>query len=99
MHNFLRIFSLIHQKCMPKPDTFIDLYRRKLNLPQADFIYIDHEDAMVADVFKITQRSRPDMILKVCSRKGDFLRETYFLTRFAGKIPVPRIIQLIEPEN
>ena len=54
---------------------------------------------MVAVVFKITQSRSPDLILKVCSRKGDFLRESYFLRHFAGKIPVPRIIQFIEPEN
>ncbi|MBM3183874.1 MAG: aminoglycoside phosphotransferase family protein [Chlamydiae bacterium] len=54
---------------------------------------------MVAAVFKITQSGNPDLILKVCSRKGDFLRESYFLSRFAGKIPVPRIIQLIEREE
>ena len=76
-----------------------DLYRRKLNLPNAFFTYIDHEDAMVAAVFKISQSESPDLILKVCSRKGDFLRESYFLSRFAGQIPVPKIIQLIEPEE
>jgi hypothetical protein len=80
-------------------DDLADLYRKKLNLPHAVFTYIDHEDAMVAAVFKIVQSGNPDLILKVCSRKGDFLRESYFLRRFAGKIPVPRIIQLIEPEE
>lgn len=74
-------------------------YRRRLNLPNAVFTYIDHEDAMVAAVFKITQSGSPDLILKVCSRKGDFLRESYFLSRFAGKIPIPKIIRLIEPEE
>lgn len=53
---------------------------------------------MVAAVFKISQRGSPDLILKVCSRSEDFLRETYFLNRFAGKIPVPKIIRLTEPE-
>lgn len=81
-----------------KMDSLADLYRRKLHLPNAIFTYIDHEDAMVAAVFKISQPGSPDLILKVCSRKGDFLRESYFLNRFAGKIPVPKIIQLIEPE-
>lgn len=53
---------------------------------------------MVAAVFKITQPGHSDLILKVCSRKGDFLREAYFLRRFAGRLPVPHIIQLVEPE-
>lgn len=80
-------------------DDLADLYRRKLNLPNAIFTYIDHEDAMVAAVFKISQPGSRDLILKVCSRKGDFLRESYFLSRFAGKIPAPKIIRLIEPEE
>ena len=74
-------------------------YSLKLNLPNATFTLIDHEDAMVASVFKISQSGNPDLILKVCARKGDFLRESYFLEYFADKIPVPKIIQLIEPEE
>lgn len=79
-------------------DDLANLYRKKLNLPNACFTHIDHEDAMVAAVFKITQPGNPDLILKVCSRRDDYLRESYFLDRFAGKLPVPRIIQLLEPE-
>lgn len=82
---------------MEKMDHLVNLYRRKLNLLHAVFTSIDHEDAMVAEVFKISQSGSPDLILKVCSRKKDFLKESYFLSRFAGKIPVPQIIQLIEP--
>ncbi len=80
-------------------DNLAELYRRKLNLPNAVFTNIDHEDAMVAAVFKISQPERPDLILKVCSRKGDFLRESYFLNRFTHNIPVPKIVQLIEPDH
>lgn len=80
-------------------DALADLYRQKLNLPNATFTYIDHEDAMVAAVFKISQAECTDRILKVCSRKEDFLRESYFLNRFAGKLPVPHIIRLIAPEE
>lgn len=78
--------------------SLIPLYKKRLNLSEAQFTFIDHEDAMVAAVFKVSQPERPDLILKVCSRKGDFLRESYFLSRLAGKIPVPKILQLIEPE-
>lgn len=80
-------------------ESLISLYKKRLNLPEAQFTFIDHEDAMVAAVFRISQPGRPDLILKVCSRKGDFLRESYFLSRFSGKILVPKIIQLIEPEK
>jgi hypothetical protein len=79
-------------------ESLIPLYKKRLNLSEAQFTFIDHEDAMVAAVFRISQAGRPELILKVCSRKGDFLRESYFLNLFAGKILVPKIIQLIEPE-
>lgn len=80
-------------------DALVDMYRWKLNLPKANFTYIDHEDAMVATVFKISQRESPDLILKVCSRRSDLLKEAYFLNRLVDKLPVPRIIQLLEPEE
>ena len=80
-------------------DNLADLYRRKLNLPNAVFTHIDHEDATVATVFKISQEGKTDLILKVCSRKEDFLRESYFLNHFTGKVLVPKIIQLIESEK
>ena len=80
-------------------ESLISLYKERLNLSEAQFTFIDHEDAMVAAVFKISQPGSPDLILKICSRKGDFLRESYFLNRFSGRIPVPKIIKLIEPEE
>ena len=43
-------------------DDLADLYRRKLNLPNAIFTYIDHEDAMVAAVFKISQPENSDLL-------------------------------------
>ena len=45
-----------------KMDPLADLYRRKLHFPNAIFTYIDHEDAMVAAVFKISQPESPDLI-------------------------------------
>lgn len=77
----------------------VDWYCRKLNLSNPVFSYIDHEDAMVAAVFKISQPKSPDLILKVFPQKGAFLRELYFLSFFADKIPIPRIIRHIEPEE
>lgn len=80
-------------------DNLADLYRRKLSLTHAVFTCIAHEDAVVAAVFKIAQSEKPEWILKVCSRRGDFLRDAYFLKHFAGQIPVPKIVRLIEPEE
>lgn len=39
------------------------------------------------------------LILKVCLRTKDYLREVYFLNHFAGKLPVPRILQIVPPET
>lgn len=73
-------------------------YQERLNLKNAHFSYIDHEDAMVATVFKVTLESGTRLILKVCSRRGDYLREAYFLNRFSDQLPVPQLIQLVPPE-
>lgn len=76
----------------------IDVYQQQLNLQNAQFSHIDHDNAMVATVFKVSQLDDTHFILKICSRAQDYLREVYFLNYFADQLPVPRIIQLIEPE-
>ena len=83
---------------MRETDPSISLYKERLNLQKAHFALIDHEDAMVATVFKITQPNGQEFILKICSRVGDYLREAYFLNHFHGKILIPRIIQMVPPE-
>ena len=80
-------------------DDLITLYQLRLNLPNAVFLRIDHEDAMVATVFKITRDLGSQYILKICNRPKDYAREVYFLTYFADKLPVPRIIQVVPPET
>lgn len=77
----------------------ISAYKERLHLKKAHFSYIDHDDAMVATVFKLTLENGQHLILKVCSRTGDYLREAYFLNHFSGKLPVPHVIQLIPPET
>lgn len=78
--------------------SLISIYKERLNLQKAKFTFIDHEDAMVATVFKVTLENGQHLILKICSRIGDYLREAYFLNLFSEKLPVPRIIQLVQPE-
>ena len=77
----------------------IGLYQERLNLKNATFTRIDHEDAMVAIVYKVTFDSDPPLILKICTRTNDYLHEVYFLNHFAGIIPVPRIVQVVPPEE
>lgn len=74
------------------------IYQERLNLSKAKFTLIDHEDAMVATVYKITQPDGEAFILKICSRSGDYFREAYFLKSLQGKLPVPLIIHLVPPE-
>ena len=72
-------------------------YRKHLKLLDASFSLIEHEDAMVATAYKVVCPNGKMFILKECERKNDYLREVYFLNHFAGKVPVPRIAQMIEP--
>lgn len=79
-------------------EQFVTLYRERLNLQNATFLSIEHEDAMVAKVFKIILPSDREYILKVCERPNDFLREVHFLQCLEKSIPVPRIIEIMQPE-
>ena len=80
-------------------DNLVVQYRERLGLKNAQFLRIDHDDAMVALVYKIIQPNAAPLILKICSRSHDYLHEVYFLKCFSGKLPVPRIVQTIPPEN
>lgn len=77
----------------------IALYQQRLNLQAATFSRIDHEDAMVAVVYRVAQPDGKLFILKICDRINDYLREMHFLKFFANKIPVPRIMQILPPDE
>ena len=77
----------------------IALYQQRLNLQKASFLRIEHDDAMVAIVYRITQPSGTELILKICPRAEDYRREVYFLKYFADKLPVPCIMQVVHPET
>ncbi len=72
-------------------------YQKLLNLEDATFLLIDHEDAMVATVYKITKSNGEQFILKISERPSDYCREVLFLKQFAQILAVPKIIQLIDP--
>jgi Ser/Thr protein kinase RdoA (MazF antagonist) len=78
-------------------DNLITKYQHHLNLQDATFSRIDHEDAMVAIVYKVIQPTGTQLILKICTRAKDYWNEMYFLKHLAGKIPVPFILQHVEP--
>lgn len=79
-------------------DNLIRLYQEKLELKNSIFTRIDHVDAMVAIVYKIEQFDGKMFILKICKDK-DYYHELYFLTYFANKLPVPKVINVIAPEE
>lgn len=76
----------------------LDFYKHHFNLENAIFSKIEHDDALVSPVYKITLNNK-QYILKVCTRSNDYLCETYFLKYFKDKIPVPNIIDMIEPKS
>ncbi len=73
-------------------------YQQQLALHDVRFEKIEHDDALVAIVYKLTEKNGKQLILKVCPRTPDYLREAYFLKHFETQLPVPKIIHLIPPE-
>ncbi|KTD56747.1 Phosphotransferase enzyme family protein [Legionella santicrucis] len=78
---------------------FISLYKQRLNLPNATFLRIEHEDALVAIVYKIICADYNIFILKICPRAQDYLREVFFLKQLSALLPVPRLIEEVPPEQ
>lgn len=73
-------------------------YQQRFGLQGATFSRIDHDNAMVAIVYKVTCKSGEQFIVKICTRVGEYQREAYFLNYLSGRLPVPRIIQTVDPE-
>lgn len=80
-------------------DNLITLYKQRLNLQSATFSRINHDDAMVAIVYKVISSTGLPFILKISERAEDYFRDVYFLKHFAYSLPVPRIIQEVSPET
>ncbi|MBJ7450315.1 MAG: aminoglycoside phosphotransferase family protein [Parachlamydiales bacterium] len=74
-------------------------YKQRLNLHDATFIPIIHEDALVAIVYKIIKSDSEQLALKICDRSEDFFREIYYLKFFENLIPVPKVIDSVEPQK
>lgn len=77
----------------------VTFFQQHLNLQHAAFILIDHEDAMVATVYKVMLSNGTKLILKIHERLNDYFREIYFLKYFADKLPVPRIVEAVQPDR
>lgn len=77
----------------------ISTYLQRLNLNNVIIEQIEHDDAIVAIVYKIIQSTGPDLILKICPQNNHYLRELYFLKHFKNILPVPHVIHSISPES
>ncbi len=73
-------------------------YIERLGLHDAHFTRIDHEETMIAEVYRVERKEKPPRVLKVCAREEHFNREQYFLTLLNGTLPIPRLIDLVKPE-
>lgn len=80
-------------------DKSIVFYQQKLNLHKATFLPIEHEEAMVAIVYKVIFSKSAPYILKICPRAEDYWREVYFLKFLSELLPVPKIIQVEPPSS
>lgn len=79
-------------------NNLITLYQQRFNLHDATWARIDHDDAMVAIVYNVVVPDGTQLIVKICTRTKDYLRELYFLQHFVNILPVPSIMQTIAPE-
>ncbi len=78
----------------------LEKYIALLNLDrELRFSKIDHDDAIVADVYRIEYLDKPCFILKICDRPNDYSSEVYFLNYFEKHIQVPKIIKSIAPSK
>lgn len=75
------------------------IYREKFNIQKAQFQLIEHDDAIIATVYKVIISPKKSLILKICSRSEDYLREVYFLKKLKDCLPIPKIIQTVEPSK
>lgn len=79
-------------------DEFIKPYQQRLGLQEATFSRIDHEEGIVAIVYKVTLPSGKNSILKICPSSVDYFNEIYFLKNLVD-LRVPRVFQELQPEE
>lgn len=53
---------------------------------------------MIATVYRVTLPFETPKILKISTREADHHRELYFLKKLVGTLPVPRVIDVVEPD-
>ena len=78
----------------------IQIYREKLNLSDAIFERIEHDDAIVAIVYKVILPDGKNYILKISQLSEiHYFRELYGLQKFVNVLPVAKIIKTVAPDQ
>ena len=80
-------------------DKALTIYKNKLALQGAQFQLIEHDDAIIATVYKVIASPKKTLILKICSRNEDYFREVYFLKKLKDCLPIPQITQTVDPSK
>jgi aminoglycoside phosphotransferase (APT) family kinase protein len=78
-------------------ETAISKYKLLLGIGEAEFHKIDHNDAIIALVYKVIRPAGPPLILKICASEQDYRRELHLLTLLASSLPVPAVVGTIAP--
>lgn len=75
-------------------------YQELLNLNEDTlFIKIDHDEGMVATVYKVLEQNGRSCILKICESPFDYANEVYFPGYFSEQISVPKMISTVPPRE
>ncbi|MBS0648132.1 MAG: hypothetical protein JSS10_02770 [Verrucomicrobia bacterium] len=64
-------------------------YQKRFNLQHATLTKIEHEDAIVATIYRVAFPDGKYLILKICKLPRHNFRVVYCLNYFAGKLPIP----------
>ena len=75
----------------------VDEYLRLMSIEAAKIEKIAHEKSMSSNVYQILSKDQTPMILKICFNPERYRRETYYLDRLKNQLPVPGIIERLEP--
>lgn len=71
----------------------------KLGIPFDSCEEIAHDDAMSSRVYRALHQQESPLILKFSHSPDRFRRETHFLSRLSGVIPVPKLVTTLDPQD
>lgn len=77
----------------------LDGYLSQLNFAIKSISKIEHEDCLSSTVYKIILKDDTPLILKIFYHSTRYRREAYFLNRLQKQLPVPEIIDCVEPDG